>query len=99
MKFSLVIIPALSATVLAAPTPILGLFDKSCAQKKPYTQYPEDYKGCLSYNADELKYKLKCIWYQPKLKVCKPDNKQPVKVINEEDKKKEEVSALLVPNT
>lgn len=71
MKFSLLILPALSAVALAAPAPP-DLLDKSCAHKKPWKHYPDDWHGCEEYNKDELAYKVKCIWYKPNPKDCKP---------------------------
>lgn len=67
MKFSLIAIPALSAIALAAPAPTI--FNKDCVYKKPSVHYSDDFKGCLAFNADELKYKLSCIWYKPQVKV------------------------------
>lgn len=67
MKFSLIAIPALSAIALAAPAPTTK--EKDCARSKPYVHYSEDWNGCVKYNADELKYKLSCVSYQPKIKV------------------------------
>jgi hypothetical protein len=68
MKFSLIVVPALSAIALAAPAPTL-FKNKDCAHKKPYVHYADDFKGCMAHNAGELKYKMSCIWYQPKVKV------------------------------
>lgn len=68
MKFSLIAIPALSAFALAVPAPTNDK-DKDCAYKKPYVHYSDDNKGCIAYNADELKYKTSCMWYHPKIKV------------------------------
>ncbi len=72
MKYSVFVISALSASALAAPAPTLW-FGKSCAYKKPQGHYPDNYHGCLAYNAAEIKYKLKCPWYDHKLKHCKLD--------------------------
>jgi hypothetical protein len=91
MKFSLTVLPALSAIALAAPAPTLS--NKDCVDKKPDGHYTEDFKGCIAYNADEYKYKSTCIWYQPKIKVCKPDIKHPYKGDDEYEKKKDEVSS------
>ncbi|KAJ8109355.1 hypothetical protein OPT61_g7518 [Boeremia exigua] len=74
MKYSVLLVSALSAFTLAAPAPTF--LDKSCAHKKPAGHYADDYKGCLAYNIDEVKYKVKCIWYDPKLKHCKHDDKE-----------------------
>lgn len=74
MKFSLLVLPALSAIALAAPAP--NLLDKSCAHKKPWKSYPETWHGCEEYNKDEWAYKLKCVWYKPAPKDCKPYEKK-----------------------
>lgn len=68
MKFPLIVTLALSAVALASPAPTI-IKNKDCIHKKPYIHYSDDWKGCMAYNAGELKYKLSCIWYQPKLKV------------------------------
>lgn len=70
MKFSLLVLPALSAVALAAPAPTL--LDKSCVHKKPWKHYPETWHGCLEYNKDEIAYKVQCIWYKPGWKDCQP---------------------------
>ena len=71
MKYSLILIPALSALALAAPAPTYDKPDKSCASHKPCKHYDDDFKGCKAYNDDEWEYKLKCSWYEPKPKDCK----------------------------
>ena len=91
MRFALIVLPALSAVALAAPAPTLS--NKDCVDKKPAGHYTDDFKGCTAYNADELKYKLACIWYQPKVKNCKPDIKNPHKGDGEYEKKEKEVSS------
>lgn len=70
MKISLLVLPALSAFAFAAPAP--NLLDKSCAYKKPWKHYPDNWYGCQDYNKDELAYKVQCIWYKPDFKDCKP---------------------------
>ncbi|KAH6633734.1 hypothetical protein C7974DRAFT_177501 [Boeremia exigua] len=71
MKLSVILLSALSAVALAAPSPTWNKYDKSCAHQKPAGHYSDDYKGCKAYNKDELKYKLKCKWYKPQYKHCK----------------------------
>lgn len=72
MKFSALIIAGLSAVALAAPAPTLW-GSKDCKHKRPDGHYSNDYKGCVAFNLDEVKYKAKCWQYEPKYKTCKPD--------------------------
>ena len=58
----------MSAIALAAPAPTYNT-DKDCAHNKPAAKYSDDLKGCMAYNADELKYKMSCTAYEPKVKV------------------------------